>query len=311
MKLPVLKIGDLLAKFPVVQGGMAVRISTAPLAAAVAEKGGVGTIAVTGMSLEELVSEIREARKLTQGIIGVNILFAAKNFAQLVKTSLQEKVDFIVSGAGFSRDMFVWGREFNVPVIPIVSSLRLAKLAEKIGAAALVVEGKEAGGHLGTDRPLKDIFTEIRRVVKLPLIAAGGMATREDVAELFALGAEGVQLATRFLTSEECTATKGYKKMHVGVNPDDIVIVESPVGLPGRAIRNFFSERLAKNLDIDKERCAGCLKKCSGRYCIVSALNKAQQGDLKNGLIFSGESAVKIRSILSVKKIMESLVGDG
>ncbi len=308
MQLPKLKIGNMIAKYPVVQGGMAIRISTAPLAAAVAEAGGVGTIAGTGMSLEELAAEIRQARKLTRGIVGVNILFAAKNFAQLVTTSLREKADFIVSGAGFSRDMFAWGREFKTPIIPIVSSARLARLAEKMGAAALVVEGVEAGGHLGTDQPLKRILKEIRETVKIPLIAAGGIATGDEAAEILSLGADGVQLATRFLASHECTAPQNYKEAHVGVNPEDIVLIESPVGLPGKAIRNSFSERLARDQLVEEKKCDTCLKKCSRRFCIFAALNRAQQGDLENGLIFSGESAVKIREILPVGEIMRNLV---
>jgi len=308
MQLPTLKIGSLLPKFPVVQGGMAIRISTAPLAAAVAEAGGVGTIAGTGMSLEELAAEIRQAKKLTRGIIGVNVLFAARNFAQLVTTAMREKVDFVVSGAGFSRDMFAWGRETGTPIVPIVSSARLAKLAEKMGAAALVVEGVEAGGHLGTDMPLKSILADIREAVKIPIIAAGGIATGAEAAKFLSLGADGVQLATRFLASHECTAPMNYKEAHVGVKQEDIVLVDSPVGLPGKAIRNSFSERMARQLSPEGEKCSTCLKKCSRRFCIFAALNRAQQGDLENGLIFSGESAVKIKKILPVEAIMEELV---
>ncbi|HHX77547.1 MAG TPA: nitronate monooxygenase, partial [Firmicutes bacterium] len=240
MELPGLYIGNLKSKLPIVQGGMAIRVSTAPLAAAVADAGGVGTIAGTGMSVEELVGEIREARRLTRGIIGVNVLFAARNFAALVKAALKEKVDFIVSGAGFSRDMFAWGKEFNVPILPIVSSVRLARLAEKMGAAALVVEGKEAGGHLGTGEPLVKLLPEVRRAVGSPLIAAGGIANGKEAARMLALGADGVQLATRFIASEECAVPENYKEMHLNVDPGNIVLVESPVGLPGRAIKNRF-----------------------------------------------------------------------
>ena len=307
MQIPQLKIGNLTPRLPVVQGGMAIRISTAPLAAAVAEAGGVGTIAGTGMSLEELAAEIRQARELTRGIIGVNVLFAARNFTQLVTTALREKVDFIVSGAGFSRDMFTWGRESKIPIIPIVSSARLAKLAEKMGAAALVVEGVEAGGHLGTDRPLREIVPEVRESVQIPVIAAGGIATGEDAAKILSLGAEGVQLATRFLASHECTAPVNYKEAHVGVKPEDIVLIDSPVGLPGKAVRNRFSENLARGITPGDDLCAACLKKCSRRFCIFAALNRAQQGDVENGLIFSGESAVKIKDILPVKTIMKEL----
>jgi NAD(P)H-dependent flavin oxidoreductase YrpB (nitropropane dioxygenase family) len=155
MQLQELRIGKLRVAVPIIQGAMAVRISTAPLAAAVANEGGIGLIAGTGMSLEELRNEIRNARNLSKGIIGVNVLFAVSEFASLIKGAIEEKIDLIVSGAGFSRDMFAWGRERNVPIVPVVSSARLASLAEKLGAAAVVVEGKEAGGHLGTDRSLR------------------------------------------------------------------------------------------------------------------------------------------------------------
>ncbi len=307
MNLPGLKIGDLIAKFPIVQGGMAIRISTSPLAAAVADAGGVGTIAGTGMSVEELVREIREARKLTKGIIGVNVLFATTNFAKLVKAALQEKVDFIVSGAGFSRDMFSWGKEFNVPIIPIISSARLAKLAQKMGAAALVVEGKEAGGHLGTEEALKTILPEVNKVAKVPVIAAGGIATGSDALGIFKLGADAIQMGTRFLTSEECSVPDEYKNMHLQAGAEDIVLINSPVGLPGRAIRNSLSEKLARG-EAEKEKCTGCLKQCTHEFCIFSALKRAQQGDVENGLVFSGESAARIDSIMSVKDIFDDVI---
>ncbi|MGE5483532.1 MAG: NAD(P)H-dependent flavin oxidoreductase [Ignavibacteriales bacterium] len=308
MTLPVLRIGDRIAHFPFVQGGMAVRISTARLAAAVAEAGGVGTIAGTGMSPDELRSEIREARRLTRGIIGVNVLFAATQFAHLVKTAIMEKVDFVVSGAGFSRDMYVWGREGGVPILPIVSSARLARAAERLGASAIVVEGAEAGGHLGTDRPIREILPEVRRVTSLPVIAAGGIADGREATDVFGLGADGAQVGTRFIASEECTAPHEFKMMHVATKPDDIVLIDSPVGLPGRAIRNPFWERVTAGERLEPSRCRGCLKQCSHRFCILDALNRAQQGDVRSGLVFSGLSALKIRSILPVREIMRLLV---
>lgn len=308
MQLPRLKIGDLVARYPFVQGGMAVRISTGKLAAAVAAAGGVGTIAGTGMSTEELCSEIRLARSMTDGIIGVNVLFAARKFADLVKTAIAEKVDFIVSGAGFSRDMFAWGKEGGVAVLPIVSSAGLARMAQKLGAAAIVVEGAEAGGHLGTDRSIKDVLPEVREVTDLPVIAAGGVANGEEAADLFALGAQGVQLATRFIASEECTAPESFKRMHVGTDPDDIVLVDSPVGLPGRAIRNKFWDKVQHGETMANPACGNCLKKCSHRFCILGALTRAQKGDVEGGLVFSGASASRIREILPVKQIMARLV---
>jgi nitronate monooxygenase len=308
MRLPQLRIGNLLPKFSIVQGGMAVRISTAPLAAAVAAAGGVGTIAGTGMSVSELQQEIRQARELTRGIIGVNVLFAARDFANLVKTAIKEKVDFIVAGAGVSRDMYAWGKEGGVAIIPIVSSARLAKIAEKMGAAALIVEGTEAGGHLGTDRPLREILPEVRRAVKLPLIAAGGIADGFDMAEMFKLGADGVQLATRFIASNECTAPQNFKEMHLNVRPEDIILIDSPVGMTGRAIRNQLSASLQANNPPKIAACDGCLKRCSRYYCILEALRLAQQGDVDNGLVFSGTSAEKITAIAPVAEIISTLV---
>lgn len=310
VELPTLKIGSRTARYPFVQGGMAVRVSTAPLAAAVAASGGVGTIAGTGMTLEELVSEIRYARSKTDGIIGVNILFAVRNFPELVKTAMAEKVDFVVSGAGFSRDMFSWSREYGVPIVPIVSSARLAKTAAQLGATAIVVEGTEAGGHLGTDRPIREVFPEVREATDLPLIAAGGVANGEEAAELFAMGADGVQMATRFIASSECTAAEPFKLMHLSPKEEDIVLVQSPVGMTGRAIRNAFAEKVAKGEYTEEVRCQNCLKRCSHVYCILGALDRARLGDVDNAVVFSGASAPRIKEILPVEEIMTRLVHD-
>ena len=180
--LPQLNIAGMKARLPIIQGGMAVRVSTARLAAAVASEGGLGVIAGTGLSVQALQEEIRKARRLTAGHIGVNILFAASQFAQLVKAAMKEKVDFIVSGAGFSRDIFAWSREMKVPVLSMASSARVAQLAEKLGAAAVIVEGKEAGGHLGTQRSLLSILQEVVAAVKIPVIAAGGIMNGRQLA---------------------------------------------------------------------------------------------------------------------------------
>lgn len=309
MQLPELRIGNLLAKLPIVQGGMAVRISTAPLAAAVANEGGIGVIAATGMSLDELRSEIKKARQLSKGIIGVNILFAARDFAQLVKTAMEEGIDLVISGAGFSRDMFSWGKAFNVPIVPIVSSAKLAKLAEKLGAAAVVVEGGEAGGHLGTLQSMREILPEVRQAVDLPIIAAGGIIDGKDIAEALALGANGVQMGTRFAASEESNASPEFKELYVKAQPEDVTLVQSPVGLPGRAIRNTFVQRIGDQ-NLKPTVCLQCLKKCSRQFCLLNALNNAQKGKLQEGLVFAGQCVSRIKEILPVKKIIANILDE-
>ncbi|MDW7652277.1 MAG: nitronate monooxygenase [Bacillota bacterium] len=306
--LPQLTIGHLNVKLPIIQGGMAVRVSTAKLAAAVANEGGAGIIAGTGLTVQALQAEIRRAREMTSGLIGVNVLFAATQFAQLVKAAMKEKVDFIVSGAGFSRDIFNWGREYNVPVLSMASSARVAKLAEKMGAAAVIVEGKEAGGHLGTDRPVFELLQEVLGSVRIPVIAAGGIMNGHDIARALKAGADGVQMATRFVASEECEASPKFKELYLTSRPEDSVLIDSPVGLPGRAIRNPLTERLAAEKKLGIKHCDGCLKHCSHSFCILSALEKAVDGDVENGLVFSGEFFHRIKEILPVKKIMAQLI---
>lgn len=308
MKLPELKIAHLIARIPIIQGGMAVRISTSRLAGAVANEGGIGIIAATGMSVEELINEIRKARALTKGIIGINCLFAVRDFANLVKAAIQEKIDLVISGAGFSRDMFQWGKEANIPVIPIVSSVRLARLSEKLGAAAVVVEGKEAGGHLGTAESLKKILPEIRAAISIPVIAAGGIINGQDIVEAFKLGANGVQMGTRFAASEESGASQEFKELYLRSGSDEVVLVKSPVGMPGRALKNAFWEKLDRGEVIELDGCNGCLKHCTGDYCIMEALERARLGDMENGLVFSGECVYKIREILPVKTIFQNLL---
>lgn len=307
MKLPELKIGNLMPKFPIIQGGMAVRVSTAPLAAAVAEEGGIGLIAATGMGIEELKKEIAKARELTKGIIGINIMYAANQFASLVKTAIEEGIDLIVYGAGFSRDIFSWGKESGVPIVPIVSTDRLAKTAEKLGASAVIVEGKEAGGHLGTSISVKELIPKVKQAVKIPVIAAGGIIDGKSIKEMLGLGADGVQMGTRFVASEECNASDEFKQMYIEAKDDDVVLIQSPVGLPGRGIFNQYIKRLFSGENLKPESCENCLKKCSRSFCIFKALIRAQEGDVETGLVFSGERVGEIKDILSVKEIFHRL----
>lgn len=307
---PQLVIGRLKPKYPIVQGGMAVRISTAKLAAAVADAGGIGTIAGTAMEEQELRDEIRAARRLTTGILAVNVMFAARDFALLVRAAMEEGIDLVVSGAGFSRDMFAWGREFDVPVVPIIGSAKLARISQDLGAAAVVLEGAEAGGHLGTDRPMMDVLPEIRAAVTLPVIAAGGVATAEDAVAAFDAGADGVQIGVRFAATEESNGAEAHRQMYVRAREEDIVLIDSPVGLPGRAIRNPFTEALAAGLAEPPDTCDGCLKKCSRVFCIREALIRAQQGDVVTGLVFSGLRVNTITEVLPARQIIEGLMAD-
>ena len=309
MKLPVLKIGNLVAEIPIVQGGMAIRLSTARLAAAVASEGGIGLIAASGMKFDELRKEIRLARELTggKGIIGINAMVAAREFLGLITTAAEEKVDLIVAGAGFSRDMFAVGRKYGVAIVPIVSSVKLAKIAEQLGASAIVAEGTEAGGHLGTQQSIKEILPEIVKAVQIPVIAAGGAVTGQDIAELLKLGASGVQMGSRFAASEESNGADELKQFYLKMTKDDVVQIDSPVGYKGRAIRNPFAQLSLEGNAPKPTECDSCLKHCSRSFCIIRALTRAQQGDVETGLVFTGANMWKIKEILPVKEIFRRL----
>lgn len=313
MKLPELKIGSLTARIPIIQGGMSIRVSTSALAVPVAECGGIGTIGGSAIPPEEVRDEILRAKKATNGIIAVNIMYAMKEFYELVMAAIDAGVDMIITGAGFSRDIFKIGRKYNVPIVSIVSSPAFAKLAEKLGAAAIVVEAAEAGGHLGTDKSLRDLFPAVRKVVsKVPLIAAGGITNGFEMAEMMdEYGADGVQIASRFVLSKECPVADGFKQAYLNADKDDIVLVNSPVGMTGRAIRNDFIKQMEAGENLTPRECQfKCLKKCSYKYCINERLNMSRLGDVKNGLIFSGANTYKMKEILSVREIFDSFVRD-
>lgn len=311
MQLPVLKIGDLLPRFPIIQGGMAVRVSTAPLVGAVAKAGGIGVIGGTGMTPDELAEEISQSRTLADGgIVGVNIMFAARLFADLVHTAIKEKIDVIFTGAGFSREIFRWGRDSGTPIVPIVSSAKAARLAEKSGAAAVVAEGFEAGGHLGTDRSVKEIVPEIVDTVSIPVVAAGGITSGADMAEMVKLGARGIQMATRFVLSKECNVADSFKRMYLNAREEDVQIIRSPVGLPGRALFNPFVDALNRREAPEPDACSACLKDCSQEYCIMEALINAREGRVDEGVVFTGKNVFKIKEILSVQAIFDKLLAE-
>jgi NAD(P)H-dependent flavin oxidoreductase YrpB (nitropropane dioxygenase family) len=217
----------------------------------------------------------------------------------------------IVTGAGFSRDIFKIGKETNTPIVSIVSSPSFAMLAEKLGAAAIVVEAKEAGGHLGTNVALRELFPEIRKVVKkVPLIAAGGITNGYEMAEMMdKYGADGVQIATRFVLTKECSVAESFKQAMLNACREDIALIKSPVGLPGRAIKTPFVKQLLSNADLKAKECKyKCLKKCDHVYCISDRLTAACEGNMEDGLVFSGENVFKIKEILTVREVFDQFV---
>ncbi|MFE8095142.1 NAD(P)H-dependent flavin oxidoreductase [Bacillus toyonensis] len=312
MNFPSLKIGHMTPKFPIIQGGMGVGISLSNLASAVANAGGIGIISGTGISVDEMRLHIRTAKEKIQnaGYIGVNVLFAMNDFAEKMKAAIEEKVDFIISGAGISRDMYTWGKKAGIPVISIVSSAKLAKLSERLGAAAIVVEGHEAGGHLGTERPLFDILPEVVAAVKIPVIAAGGIMTGKDLARALSMGASGVQMGTRFVASDECDAPLSFKEKYVNARTKDTMLLKTTVGLQGRAIKNNFTELVTDDKKIKIKKCINCLKNCSYRFCTLDSLITSMDGDCENGLVFAGARVHEIKEILPVKTIINNIMAE-
>jgi nitronate monooxygenase len=310
VELPNLTIGSRTARLPIVQGGMAVRISMAPLATAVAEAGGIGLIAGSGLTPSELAAEVRTAREATDGVFGVNIMVAARQFKELVHAAISEGADLVVAGAGFSRDVFTWCRDAGVECVPIVGSERVAKLSERFGASAVVVEGHEAGGHLGTDELMLDLLPRILDAVDIPVIAAGGVVTGADIKRALDEGAAGVQMGTRFAATVESSASAGFKQMYIDATDEDVVLIKSPVGLPGRALRNPLTDRLMAGDYPVIERCISCLKQCNKDYCIIDKLVLAQTGDITRGLVFAGSAAARIHDIPTVSDLMKRLVAE-
>ena len=351
MNIPKLQIGNLTAKVPIVQGGMGVRISLSSLAAAVAEEGGIGTISSIGLgdfesakhdyeriSREALQQEIRKARSMTKGILAVNFMGVLSNVEDLIKTAVREGIKMIVFGAGLPMRLPKIVEDRDVNLVPIVSSARGAQLilrgwAKRFErtAGALIVEGPLAGGHLGfsaeqlenlEENSLDTIVPEVVEAVKpyedrcghkIPIIAAGGIFTGGDIARMLSLGAAGVQMATRFVCTEECDAAQEFKQAFLDASEEDIVIVKSPVGLLGRAVRNNFLKELEK---IEKLRikCAyHCLTVCKvaeAKFCIAQALLNAYKGNVDHGLIFCGQNAHRIHKIVTVKELIAELMGE-
>ncbi len=348
--MKALKIGDLSIAVPVIQGGMGVGISLSGLAAAVANEGGVGVISSAGLgllykdfsanyleaSIHGLKEEIRKARELTLGVIGVNIMVAMTNFVDMVKTSIAEKADIIIAGAGLPLDLPSFLKKDSITrLVPIVSSARAARIiCEKWKTNydylpdAVIVEGPKAGGHLGfkaeqiegVDYSLEKLVPEIVSELKvfedkynttIPLIAAGGIYTGADINEIMKLGASGVQMATRFVTTHECDASPAFKQAYIDAEEKEIEIIKSPVGMPGRAIFSNFIQKVRDGQKQPKKCPFKCIKTCDidkSPYCIIIALANALKGNFENGFAFAGTNAFRATKISSVKEIFQSLI---
>ncbi|HNV72794.1 MAG TPA: nitronate monooxygenase, partial [Candidatus Ozemobacteraceae bacterium] len=268
-------------------------------------EGGIGLIAGSGLTDEELREEIGIARSLANGgIVGINTLVAASRFIGVMKTAAEAGIDMLVAGAGFSRELFEIGRRHGIPVVPIVSTARLAVLAESLGASAVIVEGKEAGGHLGTTKSSRVLYPLVKEAVKIPVIIAGGITDRADLLEVLNMKVDGVQVGTRFAASHESNVSAEFKERYLQAKEGDVFKIHSPVGLPGNALMTPFYERVQRG-EVDPISCDGCLKRCSHSFCIVRALINAKDGKLDQGLVFAGEHVYKIKEILSVPEIFK------
>lgn len=347
-----LNFGGLIAGVPIVQGGMGVGVSLSGLASAVAREGGVGVISSAGLgllyrklstnynlaSIMGLKEEIAKAREKAKGIIGVNVMVAMSNFADMVRTSIESKADIIFSGAGLPLDLPSYlKKDSTTKLVPIVSSARAARLiCEKWYTNynyipdAIVVEGPKAGGHLGykesqiTDEhfSLETTLPEVVAAVNefgekhnrvIPIIAAGGIYTGEDIYRMMELGASGVQMGTRFVTTEECDASEAFKQTYIDAKEGDIEIIRSPVGMPGRAILSKFTQDVRNGITQPKSCPFHCIKTCDiskSPYCIMLALFYAFKGNFKRGYAFAGANAYKAEKITTVKETIASLMSE-
>ena len=351
MKVPKLQIGNLTADIPIIQGGMGVRVSLSSLASAVANEGGIGTISSIGLgnfddskreyekiSREALVREITKARSMTDGHIAINFMGVLSNVDDLVTTAVREGIKMIVFGAGLPTKLPALVQDPSVNLVPIISSSRVAEFILRTWdkryqrtADGLILEGPLAGGHLGfseeqlkhtEDYSLEKLLPEVLETIKpyedkygkkIPVITGGGIYNGKDIARMLSMGASGVQMGTRFVCTEECDVSREFKQAYLDAKQEDIVIIKSPVGMPGRAINNRF----LKNLEVKGKLKINCPYRCltackveKARYCIAQALVNSYFGDVDHGLIFCGQNAYRIAKITTVKKLIQELLSE-
>ena len=349
MKLKELKIGNILSKLPIIQGGMGVGISLSNLAGNVAKNGAIGIISAAHPGYREkdfetntleaniraLKKHILKAKEISNnGIIGVNLMVAMNNYKELVEATIEGGADLIISGAGLPLKLPEYTKDSSIKILPIVSSTKATKLIltywkkhyNKI-ADGIIIEGPKAGGHLGFKgdkieseiEKFDDNVIDILKTVKefeeennqdIPVIVGGGVFDNNDIKKYMNLGASGVQIGTRFVATNECDADIRYKNAYVNCTKKDIQIVKSPVGMPGRAIKNKFLEKIASEGE-KITKCYKCLVPCNPSttpYCISKALINAAYGDIDNGLIFCGSNAYRIDKIVPVSQLIDELI---
>jgi len=351
VRLPTLRIGHLEMNPPFILGGMGVRSTDHSLASAVANCGMAGTIASVGLVREKcrgqayveasnagLIEEIRRARELSNGVIGVNVMVALTNYDELVRTAVNEKVDYIISGAGLPLGLPALAKDSGVCLIPIVSSGRTAEIIfkrwwhrDKYMPDAIIVEGAKAGGHLGFSLDevsawgpgsLESICADVLAITEryeketgrhIPVIAAGGIYDGSDIARMLRMGVEGVQMATRFLATDECTLPDNCKQIILDAKEEDMAIIKSPVGMPGRAVKNDLVKRVFRGERMPISCPYHCLRTCNlseASFCIAAALIAAHDGDDKNGLIMAGCNAYRVQEIVPVRKLVDELIAE-
>lgn len=347
--MKALNIGGLIVQLPIIQGGMGVGISLSGLASAVANEGGVGVISAAGLGMLHrekskdflennklgLRDEIQRAKRLSGGVIGVNIMVALTNFSDLVSAAIEEEIDIVFAGAGLPLDLPKYLQPGSyTKLVPIVSSARAAALiCQKWWnnfaylPDAIVVEGPKAGGHLGfkpsqienEDFALEKLIPEVLKVTTefesmhgkhIPVIAAGGIYSGADIANFLEMGASGVQMGTRFVTTDECDASDEFKAAYLKAEYADVKIIQSPVGMPGRAINSPFLEDVEAGKRHPKTCPVNCIHTCdikTAPYCIMASLTSALRGNFRRGYAFAGSNVWRTNRIVSVKELMHTL----
>ena len=271
---------------PVVQGAMA-RIADASLAGAVSEAGGLGIIACGGAPLDWVEEQVRIARSMTDKPIGANVMLMDPNAAQTAELLAKLRVDVITTGAGSTANYMQLWKDAGIKVVPVVASSALAARMERLGADAVVAEGTEAGGHIG-ELTTMALIPAVCDAVSIPVIAAGGIADGRGMAAAFALGAEGVQAGTRFLTVDECTISDAYKERVIAAKDADTIVTGRGSGHPVRCLKNKFA-RTVRKLEGDV---AANGDELEAMY--VGSLRRAVEGDVDNGTMMAGQSAARV-----------------